>query len=364
MKRFFLFCLTAFAVMATGQRADAQAAKTFFVPESERNFAQKLGGYSELDYLWNGPSLDFNKKAGKALIEEYVYHSYDEAFEKLPTIPDISEIDTREKLSDWLNKVRAADWALERQEPREDVQAGKKRLADAMMDNAKRAAKGQPYDTVLHFDPKAKQYDAVLKKIRVYTDPAYKESQNSISPFSQSDPGYKDFLLTFQLVGANKTVFNEFAPLRKQLCHEWFASSACKKIAQMDAPLVERAKEEGVKRTPDWFIEGRKAELEFVEAYNQQVLKRWIQKVKPHLEKERAIIPKVIAYLREVEAVRGDDEMTNEYVSAQLQADSSVELFFRRYYDWLEFIGSAPLVRTPPTLEGKKFTKIDTPFFH
>ena len=90
-------------------------------------------------------------------------------------------------------------------------------------------------------------------------------------------------------------------------------------------------------------------------AYNQQVLKRWIQRVKPHLEKEKAIIPKMIAYLREVEAVRGDDEMTNEYVNAQLQATSSVELFFRRYYDWLEFIGSAPLIQTPPTLEGQKF---------
>ncbi len=364
MKRFILFCLTALAVMAAGQRADAQNTKTFFIPEDERNFAQKLGGYSELDYLWNRPSLNFGKKAGKALIEEFVFQSYDEAFEKLPTIPDLSEIDTREKLSEWLNKVRAADWAVERQEPREDVQAAKKRNADAMMDNAKRAAKGQPYDTVLHFDPKAKQYDAVLKKIRVYTDPAYKESQNSISPFSQSDPGYKDFLLEASLVGTNKTIFNEFAPLRKQMCHEWFASSACKKVAEMDAPLVERAKAEGARRAPEWFIEGRKAELEVVAAYNQQLLKRWIQRVKPHLEKERAIIPKVIAYLREVEAVRGDDEMTNEYVSAQVQANSSVELFFRRYYDWLEFIGSAPLIRTPPTLEGKRFTNIDTPFYH
>ena len=355
MKRFFLFCLTAFAVMAAGQRADAQNAKPFFIPEDERNFAQKLGGYSELDYLWNGPSLNFGKKAGKALIEEFVFQSYDEAFEKLPTIPDLSEIDTREKLSEWLNKVRAADWALERQEPREDVQAGKKRLADAMMDNAKRAAKGQPYDTVLHFDPKAKQYDAVLKKIRVYTDPAYKESQNSISPFSQSDSGYKDFLLEVPLVGTNKTIFNEFAPLRKQMCHEWFASSACKKVAEMDAPLVERAKAEGARRAPEWFIEGRKAELEVVAAYNQQLLKRWLPKVKAHLDKEKAIIPKAIALLREVETVRGDDEMTMEFVNAYQQGDACVEMFFRRYYAWLEFIGSIPLIQTPPTMEGKKF---------
>lgn len=355
MKRSILFCLAALAVTAAGPRADAQNAKPFFVPESERNFAQKLGGYSETDYYWNEPALNFDKKAGKALIEEYVFQSYDEAFENLPTIPDLSEIDTREELAEWLNRVRAADWALTRQEPREDVQAGKKRLADAMMDNAKRAAKGLPYDTELHFDPKAKLYDAILKKIRVYTDPANKESQTSVSPFSQSDPGYKDFLLSFQLVGTNKTIFNEFAPLRKQLCHEWFASSACKKVAQMDAPLVERARAEGARRAPDWFIEGRKAEQEVVAAYNQQVLKRWIQRVKPHLEKEKAIIPKMIACLREVEAVRGDDEMTNEYVNAQLQATSSVELFFRRYYDWLEFIGSAPLIQTPPTLEGQKF---------
>ena len=355
MKRFSTLCLFVLTVLAAWQPASAQSSKTFFIPEEERNFAQKLGGYSELDYLYNGPSLNFGKKAGKALIEECNYHSYDQAFENLPTIPDVSEIDTREKLSEWLNKVRACDWAVDEQEPREDVQAAKKRNADAMMDNAKRAAKGLPYDTELHFDPKAKQYDAVMKKMRVYTDPVYKESQNPISPFSQSDPGYKDFLLEAQLVGTNKTIFNEFAPLRKQMCHEWFASSACKKVAQMDAPLVERAKAENVRRAPDWFIEGRKAEQAVVAEYNQQLLKRWIARVKPHLEKEKAIIPKMISYLRELETVRDDGEMTNEYVAAQIQGDDYVKLFFHRYYDWLEFIGAAPLIQTPPTLEGKKF---------
>ena len=354
MKRILLLCLFVFATLAVWQPASAQNAKTFFIPEAERNFAQKLGGYAELDYPWNGPSLDFNKKAGKALIEEYNFHSYDKAYENLPTIPDVSEIDTREKLSEWLNKVRAADWALDLQEPREDVQAAKKRLADAQMENAKRAAKGLPYDTELHFDPKAKQYDAVMKKMRVYTDPVYKESQNPISPFSQSDPGYKDYILEFPLVGINKTVFNEFAPLRKQMCHEWFASSACKKVAQMDESLVERAKAEGVKRAPDWFVEGRKAEADVVAAYNQQLLKRWLPKVKAHLDKEKAIIPKAIALLREVETVRGDDEMTMEFVNAYLQGEACVEMFFRRYYAWLEFIGSIPLIQTPPTLEGKK----------
>ena len=354
MKRVSL-CFFVLAALAAWQPAFAQNAKPFFIPEEERNFAQKLGGYSELDYLWNGPSLNFGKKAGKALIEECNYHSYDKAFENLPTIPDVSEIDTREKLAEWLNKVRACDWAVDEQEPREDVQAARKRLADAQMENAKRAAKGQPYDTVLHFDPKAKQYDAVMKKAYAYYTPAYKESQGRISPFSQSDPGYKDFLLEAPLVGINKTVFNEFAPLRKQMCHEWFASSACKKVAQMDEPLVERAQAEGVRRAPDWFIEGRKAEQAVVAEYNQQLLKRWIAKVKPHLEKEKAIIPKVISYLRELETVRGEDEMTNEFVAAQIQADDVVKLFFHRYYDWLEFIGSAPLIQTPPTQEGQKF---------
>ena len=128
--------------------------------------------------------------------------------------------------------------------------------------------------------------------------------------------------------------------------------------------VLERAKAEGARRAPEWFIEGRKAELEVVAAYNQQILKRWIQRVKPHLEKEKAIIPKMISYLRELETVRGEDEMTNEYVAAQLQGDDCVKLFFHRYYAWLEFIGSAPLIQTPPTLEGKRFTNIDTPYYH
>lgn len=353
MKRFSILSLFVFAVMTVWHHASAQNSKTFFIPEAERNFAQKLGGYSELDYLWNEPSANFGKKAGKALIEEATYSSYDEAFEHLPTIPDVSEINTREKLSEYLNQIRACDWAVTGHEPREDVQAAKKRLADAMMDNAKRAAKGLPYDTELHFDPKAKQYDAVMKKMRVYSDAVFKESQNRVSPFSQSDPGYKDFLLSCDMV-CYKPIFNEFAPLRKQMCHEWFASAACKKIAGMDAQLVERAQAEGVKRTPDWFVEGRLAEQEEVMAYNEQLLKRWIQKVKPHLEKEKAIIPKMITYLREIESVRGDDEMTNEYVAAQLQGDAYVKMFFQRYYSWLEFIGCTPLIQTPPTMEGKK----------
>ena len=354
MKRIILLCLFVFVTLVVWQPASAQSAKTFFIPEAERNFAQKLGGYAESDYLWNEPSLDFNKKAGKALIQEYNFHSYDKAYENLPPIPDVSEIDTREKLAEWLNKVRAIDWALELLEPREDIDVAKKQLADAQMENAKRAAKGLPYDTELHFDPKAKQYTAVMKKMQAYTDPVYKESQNPISPFSQSDTGYADYILTFQLVGTNKTIFNEFAPLRKQMCHEWFASSACKKVAQMDEPLVERAKAEGVKRAPDWFVEGRKTEAEVVAAYNQQLLKRWLPKVKAHLDKEKAIIPKAIALLREVETVRGDDEITMEFVHAYQQGEACVDLFFRRYYDWLEFIGSIPLVQTPPTYEGQK----------
>lgn len=352
MKR--IFTLSLFIAILSSPYVSGQNVKTFYVPEGQRNTAQKLGGYSELEYLWNEPSMNFNKKDGKALIEECTYTSYDEAFKNLPGIPDISEIDSREKLSQWLNKVRACDWAITSHEPREDVKAAKKRLADAMMENAKRAAKGLPYDTELHFDPKAKQYDAVMKKMGVYYIPATKEEQNRISPFSQSDPGYKDFILSCGMVGY-KPIFNEFAPLRKQMCHEWFASSACKKVAAIDTPLVERAKAEGVKRAPDWFVEGRKAEQELVMAYNQQILKRWIQKVKPHLEKEKAIIPKMIAYLRELETVRGNDEMTNEYVAAQLQGDSYVQMFFHRYLAWLEFIGCAPLVQTPSTLEGQKF---------
>lgn len=334
--------------------AYAQNSKPFFVKMEERNFAQKLGGYSELDYLWNEPSVNFGKKAGKALIEENKYQSYELAFENLPTIPDVSEIDTREKMSEFLNKVTACVWATDELEPREDVQAAKKRLADAQMENAKRAAKGLPYDTELHFDPKAKEYDAVMKKMHVYYMPAVKEEQNRVSPFAQNDEGYKEFILSVSLAGY-KPIFNEFAPLRKQMCHEWFASSACKKVAEMDAPLVERAQAEGVRRAPDWFIEGRLAEQEVVKAYNQQLLKRWIAKVKPHLEKEKAIIPKMIAYMREVETVRGDDEMTLEYVGAQLQADSYVKMFFKRYYAWLDFVGTVPLIQTPPTLEGQKF---------
>lgn len=249
----------------------------------------------------------------------------------MPTFPDVTEIDTIEELTDFLNIVRACDWAVTLHEPREDVKAAKKRLADAMMENAKRAAKGLPYDTELHFDPKAKQYDALIKKMNVYYVPEAKAEVNMISPFSTSDNGYKDYLFSFPYVGYNKKTFNEFAPLRKKICHEWFASSTCQQIEELDAqPVKDRA-----------------AEKELVEAYNQKTLKRWIELIEPHLQKDLSTLKKLIPYLREIETIRGEDEITSEYVNAYYLANSYVEFFFRRCYNWLEFIGSAPMIKTP-----------------
>ena len=57
----------------------------------------------------------------------------------------------------------------------------------------------------------------------------------------------------------------------------------------MDAPLVERALAERPRKAPSWFIEGRKAELEYVQSYNRYITERWIAKVRPYYEKDEAV---------------------------------------------------------------------------
>jgi hypothetical protein len=351
MKRILYLALPLIFVFGPHSYAQ-QKAKTFFVPQSERNYAQNLGGYREDEYPIIESTVNFDKKANKPRVEALACSSYDEAYAKLPGFPDVKDVDTREKMSDFAAQMEAYSLALKLHEPDGEVRAAGKRLADAQMENAKRAAKGQPYDSVLHFDPNAAKYTAIIHKIAATMSPVLKQMENTLSDRSVESE-CADFVL-FGGIARQRAVFNEFDPLRRQMCHEWFASAACKKVAAMDAPLVERAKAEGLKRAPDWFVEGRKAEIPEVQAYNQQLVKRWIQKVKPHLEKDKQLIPKMMGYLKEVEALRNGGEMTQEYVAARLYAADYVEMAFNIYYSWLDFLRCTPLVETPPTMEGKK----------
>ncbi len=337
-----------------------------FVARENRNFAQELGGYMETEYLWIESSIDRSKKDTKNQIKALSYSSYAEAYKNLPPIPELSKIDTREEMSAHRNLMLIYCDAVPNYASKfkDELSAVNKKLDDAQMQNAIRAARGLSYDTELHFDPNASKYNAILKKVYAMNEIISKEQNNSYHyswSFATSDEGYRKFLSVFDGVVCYKPYFNEFAPFRKQLCHEWFVSPQCKKIAQMDANLVARAKSENPKKTPQWFIDGRKSELSEVQSYNQQILKRWIQKITPYLNKEKGYISQLIGYVNDIEAIRNGGEMTREYISAMMQTNSIVEGFFLRYFGWMDLVAAAPLVQTPPTFEGKKFKGYEHP---
>ncbi len=333
--------------------------KPFFIPKEERTYAMNLGGYAETDYDFVETSIDLSKKNNKYLIDAQKLNSYDEALENLPDFPDVSEIDTREKMTDFLNRMAAIALAVELHEPHDAVNAAKDSIAKAQMDNAKRAAKGLPYDSVLHFDPKAQQYnDLIYKRMMAIYEPASKQMSDRINVYTLSDPGYIDFVLE-SAQASEKAFFDKMAPMRKQLCQEWFASDQCQEIDRMDAPLVERVLKERPKKAPSWFIEGRKAELEQVQSYNRSITERWIAKVRPYYEKDKACISKMLVLLRELDELHGDAPMTNEYIAAKIYATDWIEIMFSRCYGWVMLVSYSPLIKTPPTYEGvKKFNKI------
>ena len=75
--------LVVVALMASADGVShAQKKSTFFIPVSERNYAQKLGGYSMDDYSLYEGNIDYSKKKNKPLIQEKVFSSYQEAFDK------------------------------------------------------------------------------------------------------------------------------------------------------------------------------------------------------------------------------------------------------------------------------------------
>ena len=337
-----------------------------FVARENRNFAQELGGYMETEYLWVESEIDRSKKDTKNQIKALSYSSYAEAYKNLPPIPDVTKIDTREKMSAHRNLMLIYCDAVPNYASnfKDELSAVLKKLDDAQMQNAIRASRGLPYDTELHFDPNADKYNAIIKKASALAEIISKEQNNSYNrrwSFNTSEEGYRQFLSVFDGIVCYKPYFNEFAPFRKQLCHEWFVSSQCKKIAQMDANLVARAKSENPKKTPQWFIDGRKSELSEVQSYNQQVLKRWIQKITPYLNKEKGYISQLIGYVNDIEAIRNGGEMTREYISAMMYVNNVVEGFFLRYFGWMDLVAAAPLVQTPPTFEGKKFKGYEHP---
>ena len=100
-------------------------------------------------------------------------------------------------------------------------------------------------------------------------------------------------------------------------------------------------------------------ELEYVQSYNRYIIERWIAKVKPYYDNDKAVLAKLLPYIKELEALHGDDPITIEYVGARIYARQWIESMLCRCYEWVMLINYAPLIQTPPTYESvKKFNKV------
>ena len=151
-------------------------------------------------------------------------------------------------------------------------------------------------------------------------------------------------------------VLTDAAPLAKQIASEWFDSEACKKVQEIEDGLMQRAQTDSPKKTPQWFVDGRKQEGEIIAEYNRQVLSRWIEKIAPRLEQKKAQIPNMIECNNQIDDIFANGNVTSEYLNAKSTSFAAVEQFFFSYYELLKLIQYCPIVRTPETLEGKKFT--------
>jgi hypothetical protein len=374
MKRFFIFLAAALiAVSGMGQTAKKSqnaksskdsAPKTVYIEAKKRNYAQNLGGYYFYDYIFK-ESRDLYtqcpcKGEGKKLIAQYTYATFDEAYANLLTFPEPKDLDTREKLTYYFDCVLAPKLeAVKLYEPEPEYDAEVKRLQKLRMDNAKLAAKGKPFDTI-PFDPKWPQYNKVLDKIKDIATPIDKQYRDILNVYSVQDPDLKEWLNITG--GSPRFYYNAYSALLKQIVKEWFVSDECKQVQAIEDELRARIAAEQPKKTPDWFVEGRQREGELVAQYNRKIVDRWLKKAPTStMASTKTAITKLIACYKDIEAIHGDDPITEAYISAHTSCKECIKTIFQAYYSVMMTL-PVPLVRTPDTQEGKKLKLEETPW--
>ena len=350
----------------TTKATTKSTAKILYVEPEDRNYAQNLGGHMFWDYTAkesNGLHAEYNisKEEKKALVDKYSYKTYEEAFDNLPVLPAASEVDTREKMARYSVELQARNEALDNYEPEPELKAEADRINKLRMEIAKKARKGQPFDTI-HIDKKNAQYLKVLEKLKTICTPLYDSYRNTVLYSQAADHDRAGWLLEKQ-GGAPRFYYNIYSPVVKQMIKEWFGSDECKRVQPIEDELRARVQAENPKKTPDWFVEGRKREAEIVAEYNRKIIDRWKQKSPTSvLAQCKTAITKLIACNKELAAIRGNDALSSEYISARLSTKGCLKEMFS-YYLYLMDISDIPLVRTPKTQEGaKKFKLEDSPW--
>ncbi len=348
----------------TKSRTAASSSKVLYVEPEDRNYAQNLGGYMYWDYAAK-ESRDLltkqliSKSEEKELLAKSTYNTYDEAFQNLLTIPSASEIDTREKLTHYIDYVFTPRMdAIKGYEPEPELKEESDRFNKLRMEIAKKARKGLPFDTI-PFDKKWPQYNKVLDKVKAVITPLHKQFVlDHYTMFDVSDPDGKSWLGDHN-GGSPRFIYNTYLPLLKQIVREWFGSKECKLVQGIEDELRARVAAEKPKKTPDWFVEGRKREAEIVAQYNRKIADRWIKRIPlSTMSQCKTAITKLIAYNKELEAIRGNDKLTSEYISARISCKGCIESAFYFYYELLNLY-RLPLVRTPQTQEGAKKFKLE-----
>ena len=355
--------VTMMAQKSQKSKSNSNVPKTDYIEAKKRNYAQNLGGYYFYDYIFK-ESRDLHtqcpcKGEGKKLIAQYTYATFDEAYANLLTLPAPAEVDTREKLTYYVDCVLAPRIdAIDLYESEPEYDAEVKRLQKLRMDNAKLAAKGKPFDTI-PFDPKMSEYLKVLEKIKATATPIDKLYRDILNVYSTQDLDLKEWLNVEG--GYPRFYFNAYSDLLKQIVKEWFVSNECKQVQAIEDELRARVAAEQPKKTPDWFVEGRKREGELVAQYNRKVMDRWIKKAPTStMASTKAALAKLINYHKEIEAIHGDDPVTEAYISAHSSSKGCIKAIFHAYYSVLTL--PVPLVRTPDTQEGKKLKLEETPW--
>ena len=370
-KHFLIMLLVSLVTIPTmaqkqqkSKSSNQSAPKTVYIKAKDRNYAQNLGGYWFYDYTFKESHGLYTQcpcqRQEKQLIAQYSYQTYDEAYKNMLTFPKPADVDTREKLTYWHDCVIAAiNQAIYLYESEPEFEAEAKRLQKKQMDNAKLAARGKPFDTI-PFDPKAREYNKILEKIRIIV-PVQQLYTDVVTEVSTSDPDLVRWLQNSPKGCHPRFAFNAYSPLVKQIIKEWFMSEECKQVQKIEDELRARVAAEQPKMTPDWFVEGRKREGELVAQYNRRLVDRWIKKAPMvNINKTKDAIAKVMVYYKEIKALHGNDPITLEYISTHVATKDVLRDLFHCYYSNLEL--PIPLVRTPDTQEGKKLKLEGTPW--
>ena len=344
-------------------KSGSSAPKPVYIEAKKRNYAQNLGGFYYYDYTFmesRGLSTQCPCKGeGKKLTAQYAYPTFDEAYSHIMAFPAPADLDTREKMTYYHDcMLTPVIDAVDLCEPEPEYDAEVKRLQKLRMDNAKLAAKGKPFDTI-PFDPKMPQYYKVIDKIHATVTPLDKQYRDVVDLYSTDDLDWREWLA--DLGGVTRFYYNNYSAMLKQMTREWFGSEECKQVQKIEDELRARVEAEQPKKTPDWFVDGRKREGELVAQYNRRLVERWIKKAPTaNMAATKAAIAKLIAYQKEIEAIRGDDAITEAYISAHSSCKGCIQAMFKCYYT--NMMMPIPLVRTPDTQEGKKLKLEETPW--